>query len=257
MGIDVQIIFVFIYFLAIMIEVIWSLVKDKKVYNFKDSIANLGIVLVGKILKPLSLLWAYFLFGLIEPFQVFQIEVNIWTVLVAFFLVELIYYWYHRISHEKPLLWTIHATHHSSEHFNLTTAGRLNWLGKFLSPILYLPLIWFGFSSKLILACLAVSLIYQIYVHTQMIGKIRIIEGILNTPSAHRVHHARNEKYIDKNYGGMLLIYDRLFGTYQKEQEMADYGITTGFAGYNPFRLNFNMLINYFKRHKSKIKYKK
>ncbi|HAS44264.1 MAG TPA: hypothetical protein DCS93_27545 [Microscillaceae bacterium] len=238
--------FISIYVLAIGTELIWAKIHRKQVYHWKDSLANLAIVIGGKIIKPLSIAWAYFLYSSITPYQLMEIEPNGFTLLVAFFLVEFIYYWYHRLSHEIPLLWTIHHTHHSSPWFNFTTAGRLNWLGKFTAPVFYIPLILIGFSPVMITLLLAFSLVYQIFIHTEMVGKLGFLEGLfLNTPSAHRVHHASNEGYLDKNYGGTLIIFDRIFGTYRPEKDHTKYGVTTGFLGHNPLVITFSPLIKF------------
>ena len=131
---------------------------------------------------------------------------------------------------------------------NLTTAVRLNWLGNFISPLFYIPLVLFGFSPEIIVTSLAVSLFFQFFLHTEAVGKLGFFEGLFfNTPSAHRVHHGCNEKYIDKNYGGMLILFDRMFGTYQREEEKVKYGTTTGFLSHNPIIINFSPLLQFLK----------
>lgn len=245
----IQFVFIVLISLSIIVELIWSLVKRKPVYNLKESFANAFIIIGGRLLKPITLAWAYLLFDWASTHRFFTLPVNGFTLVLTFFTVEFVYYWYHRWSHEIPVLWTIHHTHHSSLWFNFFTAGRLNWLGKFTSPFVYLPMVMVGFAPKLIVLILGVSLIYQLFLHTEMIQKIGFLEGkFFNTPSAHRVHHASNEKYIDKNYGGMLIIYDRWFGTYQPEMEKVDYGVTTGFMGHNPIKILFFPLYQYLKK---------
>ena len=242
-----------IYALAIVIELIWAKKQPRQVYNWKDSLANIAIVVGGKLIQPLSLAWGYYVFTQVMPYQLFIIESNTLMFILAFLLVEFIFYWHHRFNHEVPFLWTIHHTHHSSPWFNFITAGRLNWMGKFLGPLFYIPVILLGFSPETVTLMLALSLVYQIFVHTEMIGKLGWIEGILNTPSAHRVHHGSNEAYLDKNYGGILMVFDRLFGTYQAEEEKVKFGVTTGFIGHNPFIINFLPMIQLF-RKKAKTK---
>lgn len=245
---QIQIAFLIIFFTAIIIELIWAYVNNKDVYNFKESMANAFIIVGGKLIKPLSLAWSYMLFSWVAPFKIIELPINVYTFILSVFAVEFVYYWYHRLSHEIPILWTIHHTHHSSPWFNFFTAGRLNWLGKFTSPIFYMPLIILGLPPILIVSIMAISLIYQIFIHTEMIGKLGFLEGLFfNTPSAHRVHHASNKGYIDRNYGGMLIIYDRLFGTYTPERERVDYGVTTGFLGHNPLKILFLPLVMYIK----------
>jgi sterol desaturase/sphingolipid hydroxylase (fatty acid hydroxylase superfamily) len=124
----------------------------------------------------------------------------------------------------------------------------LNWLGNFISPLFYIPLVLIGFSPEIVATSLAVSLFFQFFLHTEVVGKLGFLEGLFfNTPSAHRVHHGSNEKYIDKNYGGMLILFDRLFGTYQSEEENVKYGVTTGFLSHNPIVINFSPLLQFLK----------
>jgi len=145
-------------------------------------------------------------------------------------------------------MWTMHHTHHSSPWMNLTTAVRLNWLGSFVSPIFFVPFVLIGFSAEILILSLAIGLFYQFFLHTEAVGKLGFLEGwLLNTPSAHRVHHGSNKQYIDKNYGGMLIMFDRIFGTYEPEVEKVKYGVTSGNVGHNPFVINFLPLLQYFR----------
>jgi sterol desaturase/sphingolipid hydroxylase (fatty acid hydroxylase superfamily) len=234
--------------LAFLAELLWSKIKQNSAYNLKETMSNLGIVMGNNLLKPVSLGWKFLVFNAVEAYKVFTIPTNGYTFLLTFFVAEFAYYWYHRLSHETPILWTLHHTHHSSLWYNLTTAVRLNWLGSFVSPVFFIPFVLIGFSSKILLGSLALGLLYQFFLHTEAVGRLGFFEGwLLNTPSAHRVHHGSNEKYIDKNYGGMLIIYDRLFGTYQPETEKVKYGVTTGFLSHNPITLNFSLLFHYLK----------
>lgn len=242
-------VFFLIFIGLIFVEIIWSLITKKGSYNLKDSLSNFVIIIIGKLLKPISLIWGLFLFNLVEPIKLFTLPTNALTFLLTFMVVEFVYYWYHRWSHEIPFLWSIHHTHHSSMWFNLTAAGRLNWVGKFTSILFYVPLVILGFSPELITLSLAISLLYQFLLHTEAIGKLGLLEGkFFNTPSAHRVHHASNKEYLDKNYGGMLIIYDRIFNSYVPETEKAKYGVTTGFIGHNPFTIIFKPIIDWFRR---------
>jgi len=244
----IEIIFLAIILIAIIAEAVWSHHQEKGVYNTKEALGNLGILIGNNLLKPLSLAWKYLVFTAVVPFQIVDLPINLLTVLLTFFVAEFAYYWYHRLSHETPLLWTMHHTHHSSPWMNLTTAVRLNWLGSFISPLFFLPFILIGFSPEIFAASLALGLFYQFFLHTEAIGRLGIFEGrFFNTPSAHRVHHGSNEKYIDKNYGGMLIIYDRIFGTYERETEKVKYGVTSGFLSHNPIKINFLPLWNFLK----------
>lgn len=248
MNITIQYFLAVVVLIALLAEIIWSTKKNKFVFNSKESLGNLGIFIGNNLMKPLSLGWKYFVLGWVESFQFFSIPTSIFSVVLTFLVAEFGFYWYHRLSHEIPLLWTMHHTHHSGMHMNLTTAVRLNWLGTFVSPLIYVPFVLLGFSAELLILSLTVGLFFQYFLHTEAIGKLGFFEGkFLNTPSAHRVHHGSNEKYIDKNYGGMLIIFDRLFGTYQPETEKVKYGVTTGFYSNNPVKLNFMPLYQYVK----------
>jgi len=261
MNTTIQLYFAGIVLLALIAEIVWSSVKKKSAFNVKESMGNLGIFIGNNLMKPLSLGWKYIVLGWVEPFGFFAIPVNVFTVILTFLAAEFGFYWYHRLSHEVPLLWTLHHTHHSGMRMNLTTAVRLNWLGTFLSPLIYVPFVLLGFSADILILSLAIGLFFQYFLHTEAIGKLGFLEGkLLNTPSAHRVHHGSNEKYIDKNYGGMLIVFDRIFGTYQSETEKVKYGVTTGFYSNNPFKLNFMPFIEYlkgnWKREKHRVEQK-
>ena len=237
-----------IILLALFAEIIWSKIKKKGVYNVKESLGNLGILIGNNLLKPISLAWKYMVFSWVASFQIFNIPFNAYTIVLTFFVAEFAYYWYHRLSHEIPIMWTMHHTHHSSTWMNLTTAVRLNWLGSFVSPIFFVPFVLIGFSAKILILSLAIGLFYQFFLHTEAVGKLGFIEGwLLNTPSAHRVHHGSNKQYIDKNYGGMLIMFDRIFGTYEPEVEKVKYGVTSGNIGHNPFVINFLPLLQYLR----------
>ncbi|MEO1035883.1 MAG: sterol desaturase family protein [Pseudomonadota bacterium] len=240
-------IFLAVVFLAcIAAELIWALRRRPEVYNLKESLSNLSMMIVNNISRPLALAWTFLVLSLLEPFRLFQLPETGWVFLVTFVVADFAYYWFHRFSHEVPILWTMHYTHHSSPWLNLTTAVRLNWIAKFVSPLFFVPLMLLGLPPKFVVGSLALGLIFQFFLHTQAIGRLGRFEGkFLNTPSAHRVHHGSNARYIDKNYGGFFIFWDRLFGTYEPEVEPVRYGVTTGFLGHNPLAVQFRPLWNY------------
>jgi sterol desaturase/sphingolipid hydroxylase (fatty acid hydroxylase superfamily) len=166
-----------------------------------------------------------------------------WTWVVLFFADDLSYYWFHRVSHESRLFWASHVVHHSSEHYNLSTALRQTWVPMTYFPFwLWLPLL--GFAPWMVLLAQAWSLIYQFWIHTERIRRLpRWVEAVLNTPSHHRVHHGSNEQYLDRNYGGILVIWDRLFGSFEPEGERVRYGLTTNIRTFNPVRVAFHEYI--------------
>jgi sterol desaturase/sphingolipid hydroxylase (fatty acid hydroxylase superfamily) len=159
---------------------------------------------------------------------------------VALFLADdLAYYWFHRVSHESRVFWASHVVHHSSTHYNLSTALRQTWVPMTYLPF-WLPLLLLGFPPWMVLLAQAWSLIYQFGLHTERIGRLpRPIEAIFNTPSHHRVHHGSNEVYLDRNYGGILIVWDRLFGSFEPEGERVRYGLTTNIGTFRPLRVAF------------------
>ena len=163
---------------------------------------------------------------------------GVWVLL--FFADDVSYYWFHRVSHESRVFWASHVVHHSSEHYNLSTALRQTWVPMTYFPFwLWLPLV--GFPVWMVLLAQAWSLIYQFWIHTERIRKLpRPLEYVLNTPSHHRVHHGSNEVYLDKNYGGILIIWDRIFGTFTREGERVRYGLTKNIRTFSPVKVAFH-----------------
>ncbi|HEU4978022.1 MAG TPA: sterol desaturase family protein [Solirubrobacteraceae bacterium] len=178
--------------------------------------------------------------GLYEltPLRLHASDWWVWPLLVL--ADDVSYYWFHRISHESRVFWASHVVHHSSRHYNLSTALRQTWV-----PMTYLPFwLWLpvlGFAPWMVLLAQSWSLIYQFWIHTERIRRMpRWYEAVFNTPSHHRVHHGANEVYLDKNYGGILIVWDRLFGTFEPEAERVRYGLTTNVGTFNPVRVAFH-----------------
>ncbi len=163
--------------------------------------------------------------------------------IVAALAYDFCYYWNHRLGHEISVLWAAHAVHHQSEDYNLSTALRQTSSSFLFSWIFYVPLFVVGFPLEVVVTVGAINLIYQFWVHTQFVGRLGALDYILVTPSNHRVHHAQNDVYIDKNYGGMLILWDRLFGTFQEEldEEPVVYGVRKPLANWNPFWANLQV----------------
>jgi len=159
----------------------------------------------------------------------------VWAAL--FVLEDFTSYWWHRASHEVRCLWAAHENHHSSERFNLSTALRASWTTPFTIPLFYWWLPLAGFHPQLLFAQVAASQAYQFWIHTEVIGPLGPLERVLITPSHHRVHHAANAPYLDRNYGGVLIIWDRLFGTFAEQSTPLQYGLTTNIDTYNPVRI--------------------
>ena len=157
------------------------------------------------------------------------------------------YYWFHRAHHEVRILWAAHENHHSSRYFNLSTALRQSWTTPLTGPIFWTPLALLGVAPELVLTAQAVSLIYQFWIHTELVDRLGPLEWVFNTPSHHRVHHGRNPRYLDRNHGGVLIVWDRLFGTFEPESEAVDYGLTRNLETFHPVRIAFHEWASMFR----------
>ncbi|OJJ21990.1 hypothetical protein BKI52_08085 [marine bacterium AO1-C] len=186
---------------------------------------------VGSVLYFLSLFW-------LAKFIPWQIPVNTWTAIACLLVIDFLYYWEHRLEHEIRLLWGYHSIHHSSPIYNYTTALRVSFFDNFVTWVFYLPAVVMGFHPAIILLSVALMLMYQFWLHTELIGKMGWFGKIFNTPSHHRVHHGSDEIYLDKNYGGILIIWDRLFGTFQREEQTPTYGLTTQIESVHPVKVH-------------------
>ncbi|VEG90754.1 sterol desaturase family protein [Legionella spiritensis] len=166
---------------------------------------------------------------------------SVWAWFVLWIAVDFLYYWFHRGTHRIVFLWIGHSVHHQSEHYNLSVALRQGIWQSIWSPMIYLPLALAGFPVWMFLTVLTLNTLYQFWLHTETIGKLGWLEYVFNTPSHHRVHHGKNAEYIDKNYAGSLIIWDKLFGTFQAETVPAEYGVTEPLDTWNPFYANIKV----------------
>jgi sterol desaturase/sphingolipid hydroxylase (fatty acid hydroxylase superfamily) len=239
--------------ILIFIEVIWSVKLKKNVYSFKSTIVNFGILIGFFFFKTFFAGYQLTLLYFVSQFKIGAIQDSISSFIICFVLADFIYYWFHRFSHTWKPLWAFHLIHHSSQEMNLTTAYRLNWMSALISPLFFFPLVFLGFSPNFIVVSYALNLLYQFFLHTESVGKLGFLENVIDTPSSHRVHHGSNPIYIDKNFGGVLIIWDIIFKTYQPEVEKVKYGITTGFISNNPLVLNFKGFWDLFN---GKMKYR-
>jgi alkylglycerol monooxygenase len=229
-----------IFFILIGIELLVERFTNQKLYRFPDAIANLscGITsqLSGLFLKIFAIGIYQYLF---EHFALFTLERNWLYWLALILLVDLAYYWAHRKSHEINLFWGGHVVHHQSEEYNLSVALRQSSLQVIWTFGFSLPIAFLGFKTFDFALIAAFNTLYQFWIHTETIGKLpRWFEFIFNTPSHHRVHHGRDPKYIDKNHAGSLIIWDKMFGTFQPEEEKPTYGITKPINSWNPIWAN-------------------
>ena len=217
---------------------------DELGYEVRDSLTSVsmgvGNVIINIGWKAVVLVvysWAY----LLAP--VHLTASNPWTWVALFVADDFVYYWYHRYHHTIRLFWASHVVHHSSQRYNFSTALRQPWT-PFTSLPFWLPLAFLGFAPWMILLQQSISLIYQFFIHTERIEKLpRPIEFIMNTPSHHRVHHGSNKQYLDKNYGGTLIIWDRIFRTFELEDERVVYGLTKNIKTFNPARVAFGEFV--------------
>ncbi len=230
-----------LFFLLMAVELGWSAWSGRRVYRFNDFVANLGCGIGSQVVGAFttSLIFAAYL-AAYDHLRLFTIPTSPVTWVVAFLLVDLMYYWFHRLSHEVNFMWAAHIVHHQSEEYNLSVALRQSWWQGFFSWWFYLPLAVLGIHPLVIVTVGAFNTLYQFWIHTKAIGKLGFLEAVLNTPSHHRVHHGSDPKYLDRNHAGTLIIWDRLFGTFQGEQEEPTYGITAPLGGWDPVRANFH-----------------
>ncbi|TAE71129.1 MAG: sterol desaturase family protein [Oscillatoriales cyanobacterium] len=211
----------------------------RKQRNYRETAANIGVGIVHDFLSDqLANVVAVVGLSLIAAVSPLKVPVNGWTMLLAVFIADFLYYWNHRAEHRIRFFWAYHSVHHSSTDFNLTVALRLAWVEDFILWIFYIPMALLGFHPLQVLIALEVVGLYQVWIHNQKIGRLGILESMMNTASNHRVHHGSNLPYIDKNYGGILIVWDRLFGTYQAETEKVIYGLTENIQTHNPIQIN-------------------
>ena len=231
-----------IILLMIFVEVIVASAKNISAYKTNDSLGTLGL-LTGNILMAVSIKGSTLAFHLfLYEFRVFDLVslIPIWILwLMTFVLIDFIFYFYHRISHRSRFLWAIHMSHHSSEEMNFAVAYRQAWLGPISKIPFFMILPLIGLDPTMIAVAGVLSTLWGIVGHTQIINKLGPFEWIFNTPSHHRVHHGSNAQYIDRNYGNLLIIWDRFFGTFEPENEPVKYGLVKNVNTFNPIKITF------------------
>ncbi|MCA9767054.1 MAG: sterol desaturase family protein [Carnobacterium sp.] len=237
------------FFFTLIIEIIVDAREKNNSYETKDAITSitmgLGNVFLGLISK--GLVFGAFIL-IYDNFRLFTIPFTWWAWVLILFVEDFTYYWFHRTSHESRFFWASHVVHHSSQHYNLSTALRQTWTGSFLSFVFWLWLPLLGFHPVMILAQMSISLLYQYWIHTELIKKMPTwFEAIFNTPSHHRVHHATNPQYLDRNHAGIFIIWDKLFGTFEPEVEKPIYGLTKNIGTFNPLYVAFHEWMAMFK----------
>ena len=226
------------FFLLIALELGADYWRGVRTYRLADAINSLSAGVLSQALGLLTKALGILVYAVaFEQLALFQLDANaLWVWLLAFVFYDFCYYWNHRIGHERNVFWASHVVHHQSEEYNLSTALRQTSTGFLLSWIFYLPLAIAGVPPLVFLTVAALNLLYQFWVHTRHIPKLGWFEWIFVSPSNHRVHHAQNPVYMDRNYGGVFIVWDRLFGTFQEEldEEPVIFGVTTPLASWNP-----------------------
>lgn len=239
------------FIVAMLLELYVTTKQHIKTYEPKDAFSSiamgLGNVILGFLSKAIVLLAFFWIY---DNFRLFTIPITWWSFILILFADDFSYYWFHRISHENRFFWASHVVHHSSQRYNLSTALRQTWSGGFFSFIFWLWMPLVGFHPAMILLQMSISLLYQFWIHTETINKMpNWFEAFFNTPSHHRVHHGKNPLYLDRNHAGILIIWDKLFGTFQPElkEEKVVYGLVKNIHSYNPIKIAFIEWFNMFK----------
>jgi sterol desaturase/sphingolipid hydroxylase (fatty acid hydroxylase superfamily) len=235
------------FVLLVVAEWYYSYKEQKDLYEAKDAFSSMALGIGNLLAGLISKLLVLGCFMLVYQFRLFTLDASKWWVwILAFFADDFSYYWFHRVSHHVRFFWASHVVHHTSQRYNLAAALRQTWTGNFTGTFLFwlwMPLV--GFHPFVVLLMQQVSLIYQFWIHTEAIQKMPAwFEFIFNTPSHHRVHHASNLKYLDRNHAGILIIWDRLFGTFTPEEERPTYGLTKNVDTFNPVRIAFHEWVN-------------
>lgn len=232
------------FVLLVLVEMIVARFKDRSRYCPRDTLTSLMLGFGSTIAGVLS---AGLVFGIavwVHQFRFFDIGYAWYWFVVAFVLDDLAYYAFHRSAHRVRWFWASHVIHHSSQHYNLSTALRQTWTGFFSANFLFrLPLFLIGFQPAMVIFVAGVNLVYQFWIHTEVIGRMpRWFEAVMNTPSHHRVHHATNPRYLDRNYAGVFIVWDRLFGTFEAERDddRPRYGIVHNLPDFNLLRAAFH-----------------
>ena len=226
----------------ICLEVILSNYQNLSVYKTADTLGTVGLlsgnIIVSLLIKSSTLAFHFFLY----QFKLFDFisTIPIWMHwALTFIFIDFIYYFYHRISHRSRFLWAVHMSHHSSEEMNFAVAFRQAWLGPVSKIPFFMVLPLIGFDPVIVAVAGVLSTLWGIFGHTQIVKKLGPIEWIFVTPSHHRVHHGSNETYIDKNYGNLLIIWDKFFGTFEAETEKVKYGLVKNVNTFNPIKITF------------------
>ena len=234
-----------VFFLLIIIEYFYGRYVGKNTYRLNDTVTSITVGMISRFPTMLNLGVQSVIFVYISSYLNMELlsMKNPFTWIIAFLLYDLSYYWMHRMHHEIKILWATHSVHHHGEDYNLATALRQTSTGWLWKWIFYMPMIILGVPGEVFITVAGVNLVYQFWVHTEHIGHLGFLEKIFITPMNHRIHHAKNKEYIDANYGGVFIIWDRMFGTYnpQRPDVKPVYGTATPLNSWNPLWANFQV----------------
>ncbi|MDX2250413.1 MAG: sterol desaturase family protein [Bacteroidia bacterium] len=230
--------------------------KNIEAYRFSDTIVNMSCGMLERLFDFFYVVMMYFVYAYLYenfaiahiPFEGQPVWIQALILLLALLVADFLAYWHHRLSHEINFLWAGHIVHHQSEELNITTVFRVSAISVIYRSFFFVWMPLVGFPSAVVTFATVFIGLYQFVTHTRLVGKLGFLEYILVTPSSHRVHHARNEKYLDKNYGHVFIFWDRIMGTFEEEEEEPEYGITTGFESSNPYWAYFYYWVDLIKR---------
>ncbi len=236
------------FFTLMAVELVFESVARRRTYRLNDAVTNISTGVLQQLTGTFFAIVNIGIYTIVwEKFRLFDFEATWLTFIAVFIGKDFFYYWYHRLSHEISLFWGGHSVHHQSEDYNLSVALRQSSTDFLWSFSFYLPLALAGFDPTQYVLVSGLNLLYQFWIHTEHIDKLpRWFEAVFNTPSHHRVHHARNPKYIDKNYAGVFIVWDKFFGTFVEEKERPTYGITKPLNSWNPVYANFAHYIDLY-----------
>lgn len=223
------------------LELLWGTATRRMVYHLPDSVADFGCAamsqVVGLAVTAVTVGGYALMASTLAPLRR-EVAATPFAWITVFLLVDLGQYLIHRLSHRVNVLWACHAVHHSSEEFNFAVGLRNSAFHGFLIWVFFLPLAVVGVPWRMVAVCYGSNVLYQFWLHTRLIGRLGVLEAVLNTPSHHRVHHGTDSIYLDRNFGGVLIVWDRLFGTFREEQAEPRYGTVTPLASWNPVWAN-------------------
>jgi sterol desaturase/sphingolipid hydroxylase (fatty acid hydroxylase superfamily) len=216
---------------------------SKRRYDWREAASSLSVFAIGAVVKPFFIILPLMVGAEVYKVRLFTVPAfEVWSIALLFLTMEFLYYWQHRFGHTVRWFWASHSVHHSPTQLQIASAYRLSWTAAASGVwIFYLPLSYLGFDPVALRLMIGLNLLYQLPLHTDFIPRLGFLEKIFNTPSNHRVHHASNPEYLDKNFGGILIVFDRMFGTYQPEEKSRaiTYGLVNTPHTLNPFVLNF------------------